>query len=58
MINSYKEKENFLKRIWNEIFHKQLMLEAPVEYTQKEIKMKAENIINYLCLTKKFLILI
>ena len=48
MINIYKEKENFLKRIWNEIFHKQLMLEAPVEYTQKEIKMKAENIINYL----------
>ena len=48
MINSYKEKDNFLKRIWNEIFHTQLTLEAPVEYTQKEIKMKAENIINYL----------
>ena len=38
------QKENFLKRIWNEIFHKQLMLEAPVEYTQKETRKKLKLI--------------
>lgn len=50
MNNSYKIKEKlgFFKRMWNEFFHKTKMIEAPIEYTQKEVKMKSDKIINYL----------
>lgn len=50
MTNSYKNKEkpNFFKRMWNNVFHKTQILDAPLEYTQKEIKEKTDNIINYL----------
>lgn len=50
MIDSYsvEEKTCFLKRMWNNIFHKNLMLEQPVEYTQKEVKVFTDNIIDYI----------
>ncbi len=51
MTNSYK-KESFFKRMFNELFHKTKMLDIPLEYTQKEIKEKEENIINFLSCRK------
>lgn len=51
MSNSYKkiEKLSFFKRMWNKIFHKDnLLLDSPAEYTEKEVKIKAYNIIDYL----------
>ncbi len=50
MTNSYnnKEKPNFFRRMWNKLFHKVQLLDAPLEYTQREIKLKYENILNYL----------
>lgn len=51
MSNSYKkiEKLSFFKRMWNKIFHKDnLLLDSPAEYTEKEVRMKAYNIIDYL----------
>ncbi len=51
MSNSYKknEKLSFFKRMWNKFFHKSnLLLDAPLEYTEKEVKIKAYDIINYL----------
>jgi hypothetical protein len=50
MTNSYKKnkKSCFFKRILECMFQKPLMLEAPIEYTQKEVRVKSNNIINYL----------
>ncbi len=50
MNSSYKIKEklSFFKRMWSNLFHKTYMIDAPVEYTQKEVKMKSDNIIKYL----------
>ncbi len=47
MIISY-EKENFLKRIWKEIFHKREALPVALEYTQKEVTLRLEGILDYL----------
>ena len=47
MIISY-EKENVFKRMWNNIFHKREALPMALEYTQKEITVKFEQILEYL----------
>ncbi len=46
MTNSYK-KENFIKRLWNEICVSTKRIDAPLEYTQKEVYQKSEDILNY-----------
>lgn len=47
MIISY-EKENVFKRMWNNIFHKREALPMALEYTQKEVTVKFEQILEYL----------
>ena len=47
MIISY-EKENFFFFLWNNIFHKREALPMALEYTQKEITVKFEQILEYL----------
>ncbi len=42
------ENECFFKRMWNNIFHKKELLPVALEYTQKEITLKLESIIEYL----------
>lgn len=50
MTNGYEnqKKLSFFKRMWNNLFHKTKMLEAPLEYTQREIRVKIDNIIDFL----------
>ncbi len=50
MINGYEsqKKLGFFKRMWNILFHKTKMLDAPLEYTQKEIRLKIDNIITFI----------
>lgn len=50
MTNGYEsqKKLSFFKRMWNILFHKTKMLDAPLEYTQKEIRLKIDNIITFL----------
>lgn len=47
MIISY-EKESFFRRMWNNIFHKRELLPVALEYTQKEVTIKLESILEYL----------
>lgn len=41
------EKQCFLKRMWNKIFHKEKLLPAPVQYTSKEVKLKMHEILSF-----------
>lgn len=41
-------KECFIKRIWNRVFHNTKALPAPIQYTQKEVKMKMYEILQFL----------
>lgn len=40
--------EWFITRIWNRVFHKTKALPAPIQYTQKEVKMKMYQILQLL----------
>ncbi len=50
MINSYnsQKKQSFIKRMLNTFFNKNKRIEAPIEYSQKEIMQKSNDIINFL----------
>ncbi len=50
MINSYnsQKKPSFIKRMLNTFFNKNRRLEAPTQYSQKEIMQKSNDIINFL----------
>lgn len=41
-------KECFITRLWNRVFHKTKALPAPIQYTQKEVKMKMYQILQFL----------
>ncbi len=41
-------KECFIKRIWNRVFHNVKELPAPINYTQKEVKMKMYEILQFI----------
>ncbi len=41
-------KECIFKRIWNRVFHKRKMLPSPLQYTQKEVKLKLYEILQFL----------
>ena len=41
-------KECIIKRIWNRVFHNVKALPAPIQYTQKEVKMKMYQILQFL----------
>lgn len=53
---SYKsnEKQCFLKRIWKKIFHKEKLLPAPIQYTQKEVKLKMQEILSFFRYRNRF----
>lgn len=44
----YKQKPCLFKRMWNNIFQKTKLIDSIPEYTQKEVKVKAYEIINCL----------
>lgn len=41
------KKYNFFTRMFNKIFCKRNLLPAPTEYTQKEVILKMEQILNF-----------
>lgn len=47
-MNISYEKENFFKRMWNKIFYKRELLPVALGYTQKEVTLKLESIVEYL----------
>lgn len=50
MINSYnsQKKQCFIKRMLNTFLNKNKRIEAPIEYSQKEIMQKSNEIITFL----------
>ncbi len=47
MTNSYKN-ESFIKRMWNKLYVTTKKIDAPLEYTQKEVCQKSDEILSYL----------
>lgn len=41
------QKVNFFKRMWNRVFHKEKLLPVPIQYTQKEVKLKMQEILTF-----------
>ena len=56
MTISYKNEEKpcFLKRMWNRIFHKDKLLPAPIQYTQKEVKLKMQDVLSFFRYRNRF----
>jgi len=46
MTNSYKN-ESFIKRMWNKLYVTTKKIDAPLEYTQKEVCQKSDEILSY-----------